>query len=154
MAIETISKIDAAAEAERVAKLYQEQGASSSTGVGETYQDINSMFQKLLIAQLKTQDPLDPVDNKDLVNQLSSLNSLQYLSSINDKLGKTDTLANATPLIGKLVSGLDSDSKAVGGLVSSVTVENNQVYLNIGDNKLTPSQVKQVMNYYPSSTGS
>jgi flagellar basal-body rod modification protein FlgD len=69
-------------------------------------------FMKLLIAQLKNQDPNDPVDTKEMVTQLSQLTSVEQLVQMGTKL---DTLTAATnssaanssaALIGKSVTGV------------------------------------------------
>jgi flagellar basal-body rod modification protein FlgD len=44
-------------------------------------------FLKLLVEQLKHQDPLAPQDGAQFVAQLAQFNSLEQLISINDRLG-------------------------------------------------------------------
>ena len=44
-------------------------------------------FLKLLVAQLKHQDPLDPVKNEDFAVNLAQFSQLEQLVGINDKLG-------------------------------------------------------------------
>lgn len=45
-------------------------------------------FLKLLVAQLKNQDPLNPQDGAAFVAQLAQFNSVEQLISINKRLGK------------------------------------------------------------------
>ena len=45
-------------------------------------------FLKLLVEQLKHQDPLAPQDGTQFVAQLAQFNSLEQLISINDRLGQ------------------------------------------------------------------
>jgi flagellar basal-body rod modification protein FlgD len=45
-------------------------------------------FLKLLVEQLKHQDPLAPQDGTQFVAQLAQFNSLEQLISINDRLGE------------------------------------------------------------------
>ena len=45
-------------------------------------------FLKLLVEQLKHQDPLAPQDGAQFVAQLAQFNSLEQLISINDRLGE------------------------------------------------------------------
>lgn len=67
-------------------------------------------FMKLLVAELKHQDPMDPVKNRDLVAQLATLTSVQKLTAIDEKLGglQQGTLEGASlqsaNLIGKTVT--------------------------------------------------
>lgn len=67
-------------------------------------------FMKLLVAELKHQDPMDPVKNRDMVAQLASLTSVQKLSGIDDKLkGLQQSIVDGSSLqsahlIGKTVT--------------------------------------------------
>jgi flagellar basal-body rod modification protein FlgD len=45
-------------------------------------------FLKLLVAQLKNQDPMNPMDNQQFVSQLATFSSLEQLISINDAVSK------------------------------------------------------------------
>lgn len=45
-------------------------------------------FLKLLVEQLKNQDPLSPQDSAQFVAQLAQFNSLEQLISINTRLGQ------------------------------------------------------------------
>jgi flagellar basal-body rod modification protein FlgD len=48
-------------------------------------------FLKLLVEQLKHQDPLAPQDGTQFVAQLAQFNSLEQLISINERLGQLVT---------------------------------------------------------------
>jgi len=64
----------------------QQAAASSSTAKSNassgTGQDLNTMFMQLLVAQLKSQSPLDPLDPNQFVAQLAQFNSLSELTQI------------------------------------------------------------------------
>src|SRR6185437_16023057 len=57
-------------------------GAASELG-GLSMQD----FLTLMTAQLKNQDPLDPTNSNEFLNQLSELSTVQGISQLNDTLG-------------------------------------------------------------------
>ena len=67
-------------------------------------------FMKLLTAELKQQDPMDPMQARDMVAQLAQLSSVQKLSSIEQKLAglQSGSVASAgmqtASLIGKHVT--------------------------------------------------
>ncbi|MBI1741107.1 MAG: hypothetical protein HY233_09375 [Acidobacteriales bacterium] len=50
--------------------------------------DMNNMFMQLLVAQLKSQSPLDPLDPNQFVGQLATFNSLSELTQIREILQK------------------------------------------------------------------
>ena len=56
--------------------------ANTSTGISNVAQDTNGMFLKLLMAQLKSQSPLDPVDPNQFVGQLVQFNTLDQIMQI------------------------------------------------------------------------
>jgi flagellar basal-body rod modification protein FlgD len=61
------------------------QQTNSTVKKADTGQDA---FLKLLVEQLKHQDPLAPQDGAQFVAQLAQFNSLEQLISINDRLGE------------------------------------------------------------------
>jgi flagellar basal-body rod modification protein FlgD len=69
---------------------------SSSTGMGALDQ---GDFLKLLITQLQQQDPLEPVDNKDMLAQMAQFSSLagstQTNATLDDIATKMDALIAA-----------------------------------------------------------
>jgi len=54
-------------------------------------------FLQLMIAQLKNQDPLDPIKNEDYIAQLATFSSLEQLIEIKEGINK---LADATTTTG------------------------------------------------------
>jgi flagellar basal-body rod modification protein FlgD len=61
--------------------------ASSQKSDTSTSVDTNE-FLKLLVAQLKNQDPMNPVDNQQFIAQLATFSSLEQLISINEGVSK------------------------------------------------------------------
>ena len=95
-------------------------------------------FIKMMLTQLQNQDPLEPAKNQELLAQMSQIGQLQTATQLQNTLkGLTlqNQLGSAGNLIGKLVQGLDSNNENVSGLVSSVRVENNQVFLELDSGK-------------------
>ena len=50
----------------------------------ENAEQIKTQFMTLLVAQMKNQDPMNPMDNQDFVSQLSQFSSLEQLITINE----------------------------------------------------------------------
>ena len=51
-------------------------GAAGGAPVNPTSQLGKQDFMKLLVAQLKNQDPLNPMDSREMITQLSTLTSV------------------------------------------------------------------------------
>ncbi len=64
--------------------------ATSSQGSGAPT-GLNDMFMQLLVAQLKSQDPISPMDPTQFVGQLVDLNSLSELTKIRTLLTPAPT---------------------------------------------------------------
>jgi len=60
----------------------QGQATSSGSAAVSANGDITQMFTTLLVAQIKNQDPLQPTDPSQFVNQLTQLSQLQSLQSL------------------------------------------------------------------------
>ncbi len=97
-------------------------GTSASTTLGQ------ADFLKLMTAQMKNQDPFDPVDNTQMVAQMAQFSSLAGISemsatlkSIGDKLGNT-SVADASSYIGRtvLTQGDTAYGRTAGGLAGAV----------------------------------
>ena len=68
-------------------------GTDEGDSKSETNFDVSRLvkddFLKLLIAQLKNQDPLDPADNTEFVAQLAQFSTLEQMTLMNASLEKT-----------------------------------------------------------------
>jgi flagellar basal-body rod modification protein FlgD len=60
--------------------------AGTTAGSSTSASDANDMFLQLLMAQLKSQSPLDPVDPNQFVGQLVQFNTLDQLIQIREIL--------------------------------------------------------------------
>ena len=101
--------------------------SSSSSKSASSAEDIQNRFLTLLVAQLENQDPLNPLENTEITNQLAQMSTVQgieqlnsKLSSLVDSLGDTQSI-QAAALIGKtvLVPGSHltlSEGDAFGGV--------------------------------------
>ena len=135
------SEITSALEA-NLANSGSTKSASSSSGLmGGTD------FMAVLLAQLKNQNPLEPMDNKDMIAQMAQLNSLQTLQAMNtriDQLAASNQASYAASLIGKSIKATLSDGTAVEGMVSEISVKDGSYVLTVGDQSVPLSAVNSV----------
>ncbi|MBP3960895.1 flagellar hook capping protein [Gemmata sp. G18] len=105
-------------------------------------------FLQLLIAQLKNQDPLSPVDNSQFITQLASLNTVQGLQDLNASFAqqlKLQQLTQGADLIGKTIEYLPAGaSETRTGKVSSVEAQSGSFVLQVGSDAVTLDQIQSV----------
>ena len=122
--------------------------SSSSTLTGATESLGRDDFFKLLIAELTNQDPLKPNDSTQMLEQLSSLRSIQSDMNLTEKLESILTqsqLSTAGSLIGKYVSGLTAGGQRVVGEVVSVARNADGPILRLSNNFLLPFSNVDIM---------
>jgi flagellar basal-body rod modification protein FlgD len=88
-------------------------------------------FLMLLVTQLKNQDPLNPVDDKEFLAQLAQFSALEQMQNLNESFNSVKAIA----LIGKNVYATINDGngnyKEVFGKVDAVYRENGQYFLKV-----------------------
>ena len=114
------------------------------TGKTETYQNKNTnknelgkdAFLQLLVTQLQYQDPLDPVDNTQMVSQLAQFSALEQMSNLATIAGNISN-TQAFSLTGKNVivevgKSLGSENTTtIGGRVDFVQIVDGKAKLSI-----------------------
>ena len=87
--------------------------------------DVNK-FLDLLLAELQNQDPLNPMDNSEMLQQISQIREISATNQLSDTLSSVllgQSVATASSLIGKRVSALTDDARNVEGVVDRVSME-------------------------------
>jgi flagellar basal-body rod modification protein FlgD len=83
-------------------------------------------FLKLMITELTNQDPLNPMDNAQLVEQIGQIRNISATNKLSQTLDSVLTgqsLTTASSLIGKRVTALNDQNQNVAGVVDRVSVE-------------------------------
>jgi flagellar basal-body rod modification protein FlgD len=79
-------------------------------------------FLRLLVAELRNQDPLQPLDNQQMIQQTAAFSQLQELTRIRAALeaggGDRSALAAATSLLGRPVTATAANFTYAGATVS------------------------------------
>ncbi|WP_254512064.1 flagellar hook assembly protein FlgD [Anatilimnocola floriformis] len=87
--------------------------------------DINQFLQ-IMISELTNQDPLNPMDNNELVQQIGSIRNIaatDKLSNSLDQVQSGQSLSTASSLIGKKVSALTDKAENIEGVVERVSID-------------------------------
>ena len=105
-------------------------------------------FLKLMISELQNQDPLNPMENTEILQQISQIREIGATSRLTDTLDAVllgQNLTSATSMIGKTVEALSDDAQTVRGVVDRVTVTDGDPRLHIGDQEIKLKNVKEVL---------
>lgn len=101
------------------------------TGANQTSQQTSKTavdyqsFLKLLIAEMKNQDPTNPMDTSQYMSQFAQLSTVEQAMQTNSKLDallSSQSLSQANGLIGKTVSFTDATGESFSGKVVSVSI--------------------------------
>lgn len=75
-------------------------------------------FLQLLVAQMRFQDPLKPMEDKEFVAQLAQFSALEQMMNV----GLSSSLTYGMSVLNKTVYATDADGQNVQGLATSVRV--------------------------------
>lgn len=113
------------------------------------FDDISSEdFFGLMIEELRSQDPLDPKDNQQLLQQMSNIRQMEQSQTLTDtlkSLSDEQRFGTTAGLIGNYVLGTVKDSAGlptdIDGLVIGVSFEGNgNAILNLHDGRKLPAK--------------
>ena len=80
-------------------------------------------FLKLMVAQMKNQDPMNPADDKDNIAQMAQFSTLEQITNLataTQELADRLTLAQNVGLLGHSVTYTGTDGTAVSGTVDGL----------------------------------
>jgi len=124
--------------------LYTVQKKTTATGKNTIDKEA---FLKLLTAQLKYQDPLNPLENTEFVGQLAMFSALEQIINIGDTLEnfvsiktKEEALAFGAELIGKTITTNDLEEFIVKG----VSYQNGELTIDVGSKTLKLEQIQGI----------
>lgn len=115
-------------------------------------------FLQLLLAQLKHQDPMNPVDNTEFLAQQAQFTQIEKLDQLNSSINKANAISQAGTMIGKNIEYvvLDSNGNTIRGengqpllatgKVDSVHISEGSVGLKVNGNNITTDLVTQIFS--------
>ncbi len=108
-------------------------------------------FLKLLTQQLKNQDPMNPMNDMEFINQMSSFSSLEQMVNMNKSLDSfiktfsTNSHTQAMMFLGTTVTAQTADmEEAVTGVVDMVGFKDGKPFLKVGDQAFDLTDVQLV----------
>ncbi|HEX7490379.1 MAG TPA: flagellar hook capping FlgD N-terminal domain-containing protein [Candidatus Limnocylindrales bacterium] len=117
---------------------------SSSGSSSSVYNLSTDDFMKLFLAQMQNQDPTKPMDDSQMLSELSQMTQVSTLQEVQKAL-QGSQLAQSSALIGKTVQGVDVNGDALKGVVTSVTQSTDAgLVLQVGTQYIKPDSVTVV----------
>ena len=110
-------------------------------------------FLKLMISELQNQDPLEPMSNSEMVQQIGLIRDIgatDQLTRVLTNLSGSQELVTASNLIGRTVQGLADDSSEVTGTVDRVTVDTESengarsVKVHVGGKTMNVKNIREI----------
>jgi flagellar basal-body rod modification protein FlgD len=98
-------------------------------------------FLKLFVAQLQHQDPMNPMNDSDMMGQMASFSTLEQITNMAVANDRAATIG----LIGRTVTYSDKDRVLHTGTVEKVSAENGKMTLTVdGVTHVDPATITQV----------
>ena len=121
--------------------------SSSSADLSSTSKVDKDMFLKLMVAQLKNHDPMNPTDSSQFLAQTAQFTSLEKLTDVADQTSQAlsaQLAFGASGLVGRSVTYTGADGAEKTGTVSTVSFTGNGPMLGIDGSDVALNSVTGV----------
>jgi flagellar basal-body rod modification protein FlgD len=105
-------------------------------------------FLKLLITELRNQDPLNPMDNSEILQQVSQIREIESNSQLTQTLEAVllgQAMSTASSLIGQYVEALTNDGNRVAGRVERISIVDGEPVLHVDGHEVSLENVDQIL---------
>lgn len=85
-------------------------------------------FLKILVGQLKYQDPMNPKGDTEFIGQMAQFSMVEQVSN----LAQTMKMGQSMNMLGKTVSYKNADGSVTSGVVEKVTIDGQEPKLTVG----------------------
>ena len=124
-------------------------GSGTAAGATDAFRDLDiDHFLKLMIVEMQNQDPLNPMDNQEMLAQISQIREVAATTQLSETLESLllgQAIASATSLLGKEVVALTDTGSEVVGVVDRVTIAEGKPRLHIGNQSVRLENVRAVI---------
>lgn len=120
------------------------EGAAAQTGLGELGSET---FLKLLVAQLQNQNPLEPMDGSQMLQQtaqFANVEAMQRLTDLQGRLLGVQNFSATSSLIGKQVTAFVPGEGNIVGIVDAVAAGEAGAVLSLNGQQISLEHVIRV----------
>ncbi len=104
-------------------------------------------FLKLMVAQLRNQDPLNPTDSTEYMSQIAQFSSVEQGINTNAKLDQLLVISNISQASTMIGLSLTSADGSVSGVVTSVRIDSSGSTAILNNGKEVPITQSVVLGY-------
>lgn len=105
-------------------------------------------FMKLLITELKYQDPTRPMEDREFIAQMAQFSTLEQMTNMNKEIAgmvKSSRSAEMFSFLGKNIDSMDpATGRRVSGTVTSIKYDGDEQMLMVGNQAVRMGDVHQV----------
>lgn len=104
-------------------------------------------FLKMLVAQLKNQDPMNPTSDPQFMGTMAQFSTVEQVANLASELGTmawSSRVSESVALIGKTVTYEAEDGTTASGVASSVSLQDGAIVIRVGDVDVAPAQIRGV----------
>jgi flagellar basal-body rod modification protein FlgD len=105
-------------------------------------------FLQILVTQLRNQDPMQPMQDKEFIAQMAQFSSLEQMMNMSKEMTNLRQSAGmVAALIGKEVSWVETTDQGVidhSGTVSAVLWKDNVQYARVGNQDVAVDQILSI----------
>ncbi len=104
-------------------------------------------YMKLLIVQLKNQNPEEPMSNSEMVTQMVQLSTLEETNKLNvnfKSMLKFERLVAAGSLVGREVEYVDNGGMSQGQ-VESADIKQDGVYVTVNGIEISSDLIRKIL---------
>lgn len=126
--------------------------STDTAGIGDKYNSMSSGdFLKVMFTELTRQDPLQPSESKDLLEQIATIRSIESNLSLSDNLKtivRQNEVSGAGTFVGQTITGTTDQGLPVEGVVRSVSVTRDGAALNlVSGERVQMKNVKEILGF-------
>lgn len=123
-------------------------GAPAAQGTGPADGLGKDDFLKLLVGQLRNQNPMNPLGDQEFIAQMAAFSTLEQVSNLaatTKRLEEATNVGQTIGLVGREVTYLKDDGTAATGTVERATFADGQVTLTVGGiDGISPGMVTEI----------
>jgi len=120
---------------------------SGNTGVSAIQQRTElgkNEFLNILVAQLRFQDPLRPMDDREFIAQMAQFSALEQMQNLNREFTDVKAMGMIGSMISARIQNEPQSNEMLHGLVEAISFENGRTHVIVDGRKIAVDDIVSV----------